>query len=296
MTVYSDDSYTLGQKNDRQYLIAGGKEYVLSCHPYEPCLYITDENGSMTAVHNAFDPFYVLESFSRGETVTSITGCEYTEKDFCRMVEYAADMFDIQIDEAEKVLGRRPVQKKTDKNEQEKAPVEHMNAHPEDTRCPDDPFYSLIAEYPDSVVDFCIVSGDHSFPSYANHWMALLWGFRKLFVPEDGESEWSFDLRKADAEKCDPAELFAPSGINGNLNYKKAFLCPPHGCPYTESDFDRINSSLFPNGTEELEVYRWTTDWSDYFDEGHEWWGTLCCTVYDRSLDRFVVILASATD
>lgn len=57
-----------------------------------------------------------------------------------------------------------------------------------------------------------------------------------------------------------------------------------------------MNAALFPNGTDQLEVYEWTTDWSDYFDEGHEWWGTLCLTVYDKSLDRFVVIMASATD
>ena len=34
----------------------------------------------------------------------------------------------------------------------------------------------------------------------------------------------------------------------------------------------------------------------EYFDEGHEWWGALCLTVYDKTLDRFVVIMASATD
>ena len=43
-------------------------------------------------------------------------------------------------------------------------------------------------------------------------------------------------------------------------------------------------------------MYEWTTDWSDYFDEGREWWGTLCLTVYDKTLGRFAVILASATD
>ena len=57
-----------------------------------------------------------------------------------------------------------------------------------------------------------------------------------------------------------------------------------------------MNATLFPNGTDKLEVYEWTTDWSDYFDEGHEWWGALCLTVYDQTLERFVIIMASATD
>ena len=33
-----------------------------------------------------------------------------------------------------------------------------------------------------------------------------------------------------------------------------------------------------------------------YFDDGNEWWGALCYTVYDKNLERFVVIMASATD
>ena len=57
-----------------------------------------------------------------------------------------------------------------------------------------------------------------------------------------------------------------------------------------------MNAALFPNGIDGLEVFGWTTDWSDYFDEGHEWWGSLCLTVYDQTLGRFVIIMAAATD
>ena len=90
--------------------------------------------------------------------------------------------------------------------------------------------------------------------------------------------------------------LFAPVNADEWLNYRKAFLRPPHGNVYTDDDFERVNAALFPGGADALEAYRWTTDWSDYFDEGHEWWGALCLTVYDKTLDRFVVILASASD
>ena len=78
--------------------------------------------------------------------------------------------------------------------------------------------------------------------------------------------------------------------------YRGAFLYPPHGVPYTDADFDRLNAALFPKGKDGLEVYRWTTDWSSYFDDGHEWWGALCLTVYEKSMGRYAVILASATD
>ncbi len=87
VVVYRDDRYTLGQQADTPYLVANGARYELSCHPYEPCLYIAGKGGDKTAVHNAFDPFVVLESFSKGETITSITGREYDARDFCKMVE-----------------------------------------------------------------------------------------------------------------------------------------------------------------------------------------------------------------
>ena len=117
VVVYRDGRYTLGQQNDRPYLIANGKRLTLTCHPYEPCLYITEEDGCKTAVHNAFDPFDVLDAFSRGETITSITGREYDALDFCRVVEYAAGMADIGINDAETVLGTNKKRQETAKKE-----------------------------------------------------------------------------------------------------------------------------------------------------------------------------------
>ena len=101
VVVYRDGRYTLGQQNDCPYLIANGERLTLTCHPYEPCLYITDENGCKTAVHNAFDPFDVLNAISRGENIGSITGREYDARDFCRMIEYAAGMTNISINDVE---------------------------------------------------------------------------------------------------------------------------------------------------------------------------------------------------
>ena len=47
---------------------------------------------------------------------------------------------------------------------------------------------------------------------------------------------------------------------------------------------------------EKLIAYSWSTDWSDYFDDGHEWWGASCWSVYDPDRDRIAVISASNTD
>ena len=291
--AYRDDRYTLGQEDGRVYLLAGAQRYILSCHPYEPCLYIDAEDGVKTAVHNAFDPSVVLDAFYSGKTVASITGREYSAEDFCRMVEYAAGMGNVSIDDAETVFGCGQ-KEKPDRRKETQAKPAPMYSTPTHADTPDDPFYDLIAAYPDCAAEYCIVKDSQSYNGGAAHRSALSAACRKLLADE--EAGWQFDVGKARGKKIGTDTLFARSDAGGALTYRKAFLFPPHGNGYTEADFDRVNRSLFPNGTDALDVYAWTTDWSDYFDDGHEWWGALCLTVYDQSLDRFIVILASATD
>ena len=296
VVVYRDGRYTLGQQNDCPYLIANGKRLTLTCHPYEPCLYITDENGCKTAVHNAFDPFDVLDAFSRGETIGSITGREYDALDFCRMVEYAAGMSDISISDAEIVLGSDKKRKETVKNNKEKGKSKSEPFHPETTRViHDDPAYGVISEYPDIAVEYCLVKNERIASGRNAHWYALMWASRALFF--DGEEQiWSYDCGGAKGKQITVEAFFAAANEKRGSNYRGAFLYPPNGGWLSNTDFDRVNAALFPNGTDGLEVFEWTTDWSDYFDEGHEWWGALCFTVYDQTLDRFAVIMASATD
>ena len=126
-----------------------------------------------------------------------------------------------------------------------------------------------------------------------SHRLALECAARELF---GAGKERPYDMKGAKCRKLSNKALLAPVNSDNWLNYRKAFLCPPHENSYTDSDFERVNAALFPGGTECLEVYRWTTDWAEYFDEGRESWGALCLTVYDKTLDRFVVIMASATD
>lgn len=164
-----------------------------------------------------------------------------------------------------------------------------LTAGPKAQEQDDDPFYTLISEYPNLVVDYGIVKGER-YCGYESHRKAL----KTAFCGLDGE--WNGDSDQAVGKSVATEEMFSSNYQDGKLNYRKAFLYPPHQNGYTGKDFVRVNAALFPNGTDQLEVYEWTTDWSDYFDEGHEWWGTLCLTVYDKSLDRFVVIMASATD
>lgn len=153
----------------------------------------------------------------------------------------------------------------------------------------EDPFYRLLGEYPDLAVDYCIVT-DERYGGADSHRAALKTACGRIC------RGWTAAPDRAIGKSVAAGELFSSDYPTGKLNYRRAFLYPPHENGYTGKDFVRVNAALFPNGTDGLEVYEWSTDWSEYFDEGHEWWGALCLTVYDRSLDRFVVIMASATD
>ena len=294
--VYRDDRYVLGQENGLPFISIDGKKYTLTGHPYEPCLYITDESGARTVVHNAFLPSEILYLFSRGKRLQAITGKEYDALDFCRMVEYAAGKHDIQIDEAERGSLKRMI-KSDPLPRAEKIPTREKCPRPEcDSIIGNDPFFDVIADYPDSVIDWCLVKNEHIACGYNAHWCALVSACRKLFFDDEDEAILRYDAGKAQGRRMRAENLFASADHDDKLTYRKAFLEPPFTNDYTDADFDRINAALFPEGTDRLEVFEWSTDWSEYFDEGHEWWGALCLTVFDRELDRFAVIMASATD
>lgn len=186
-----------------------------------------------------------------------------------------------------------------------------------------DPFYEQIKAYKSCIIDYCLMEADIPHQGYRSHKDAILFAMCRVMEryidyqlkaeidfnrdsPADMDEEpfpWRMDMGKARAERIDPASLLRTSdmkprsAVGGEqIPYWYAFLETPHGTGYGAEDFDKINRILFPNGAEPLEVYEWTTDWSNYFEDGHEWWGAACWSVYDRSLNRYAVIMASTTD
>ena len=87
-----------------------------------------------------------------------------------------------------------------------------------------------------------------------------------------------------------------PENDGTAVPYWYALIENVHGRRNKPEDFKKVNEALFPNRTDALDIYEWTTDWSDFFDAGHEWYGACCWSVYDKTLDRYVVLLVSATD
>ena len=187
------------------------------------------------------------------------------------------------------VPGNAPADPRELRDAAKAEPDRQKPTHMLDAKREPDPFYALLAGYPDLVVDYCLVKCE-GYCGYESHRRALQTAARRLC------GGWNGDPDRAVGKKIATDGLFSSDDQNGKLNYRKAFLHPPHKTGYDGRDFVRVNAALFPNGTDALAVYEWDTDWSDYFDEGREWWGALCLTVYDETLGRFAVIMASATD
>jgi hypothetical protein len=82
--------------------------------------------------------------------------------------------------------------------------------------------------------------------------------------------------------------------------YKPAFFHPPYGLrgsdPEIEGLFEGINAFVLGSDPAACEILAWSTDWSNYFDAGKEWWGAFYWTVRPTGSNVIVVIGASSTD
>lgn len=195
-----------------------------------------------------------------------------------------------------------------------------------------DPFYELIEHYPRCGIDYCLIENNTPHQGYRSHKDAVLFATLKVIErdiitqlrdelayggkAQDEPFPWSLDIGKARGHQIDASTLLhvpeilrtdrvgrryydcgLPDPLKGEqIPYWYAFWETPHPSGYGPDDFRRVNSVLFPEGTDGLEVYEWTTDWSNIFDDGHEWWGAACWSVYDRRVGRYVVMMASETD
>ena len=87
------------------------------------------------------------------------------------------------------------------------------------------------------------------------------------------------------------------SGIGTGLAY--AFSSPPHPLRLSAEErgeaFDKFLRFLICGSDDSL-IYEWPTDWSNFFDDGNEWWGSFLWSLSNPESDRITVIAASTTD
>ena len=85
------------------------------------------------------------------------------------------------------------------------------------------------------------------------------------------------------------------------IGFVYAFLDPPYSFMCGKTIFEKGNffldfCRLLFTDISQIEVYKWSTDSSNYFDEGKKWWGSFFWTVYNPCRYWYIGIIASTTD
>lgn len=104
--------------------------------------------------------------------------------------------------------------------------------------------------------------------------------------------------------KKDENKRFFLAGFGANHIYDAesfpyAFLKPPYGFQLKNEKATQYCMDfchLLWDDLENLAIYAWNTDCSNYFDDGREWWGTFFWTVYCPQRCIYIGIMGSATD
>lgn len=122
---------------------------------------------------------------------------------------------------------------------------------------------------------------------------------RSLLLPGTRKNNWYLRFWFGDAEDeknhvALPRSQFGHGGLSG------LFLDPPYGLIGTKDSknhlFFKLIDDVLCSCPADMSIFAWSTDTSEYFDPGKEWWGSYFWTVYSKTAQRLVAITASATD
>lgn len=168
--------------------------------------------------------------------------------------------------------------------------------------------YELLKnKYSRLALDYVILYVD-TYTGIETHINAVIKAFE--IIGRRNDCDYDVITEKMEATLCDIDELLKlPDDdyynnrlkVNRGYNipditpYWYAFPEPPYTVPYLTRDFVEFNDILFPN-KQDTEAYRWNDNFSDYFDDGKEWWGTGLWSAYDKTTGIIVIIGASTTD
>lgn len=117
-------------------------------------------------------------------------------------------------------------------------------------------------------------------------------------------SYFYFDQEETDENKFDINQKireFESKYPSRNGNFVHAFMEPPYSIQTGKTikekgDYLIDFMNYFFSDFNRLEIMKWSTDCSDFFNAGKEWWGTYFWTVYNPNKDWYVGICGSETD
>ena len=303
--LYQSDKCFLINNDNELIINYNNNTYYLDSYPYEPCLYVKLNNKMVVIIHNSFNTFEIIDVARNKNKIRAITGKEYGIEEICELLVCAIDskVFDIDISYLEKQLAHEIlVKNKNDNIIENKSKLElYLNEINNNIReLTEDVFYKEYKKYAECVLDYCIINSDLNYNGEELHKKVVIFAMLKWAkkLKDEYDIDITLNSENMKASRLDAKSFFEISaeGKEKNKQYWYLFLNPPYGCNYKIKDFEYINSILFPKGYDNLEIFEWSTDWSNYFDEGLEWWGARCTSIYDKNMNRFVVIGASATD
>ena len=111
------------------------------------------------------------------------------------------------------------------------------------------------------------------------------------------------DLDRARPQALDAPRIEDLARDDGPLY--RALVSPPYGSTLQVEDFREWREVLRLHAGEGLQVLDWVGNaddepqrsaWSSYFDDGKEWWGIWCLTLYNPRRRTLSALAASATD
>jgi hypothetical protein len=88
--LYKNEAVMLYQENGSLRLTDGDRTYTITDYPYEPCLYLTRDDGSRTTIHNSFKADWIASAAKEGGTLESLSGNKYDTDGLCRLMLLAA--------------------------------------------------------------------------------------------------------------------------------------------------------------------------------------------------------------
>lgn len=103
-------------------------------------------------------------------------------------------------------------------------------------------------------------------------------------------------------DRFEPKNILGRGTIDNGIGtgYAYAFSDPPYGIRLRSKEiaalFTKVNNYLLGGISKQSIIFKWPTDWSNYFDAGHEWWGSFLWSFANPGDSRIIVILASSTD
>ena len=163
-------------------------------------------------------------------------------------------------------------------------------------------FITSYKKYIDISTDYCILKDSKEYDGLNSHKEAFLYAITKF------SKNWDLDIVYYD-NKIKATEIKTKDFFTDKMYYRY-FLEQPFGKPsqrldesdniyhevYTMQDMNYLNSLLFPNGIDDLIIYEWNPYAFPYFEMGIEWWGTISVSIYDKSMDRYIIICSSTSD